>query len=298
MLTPVRNRPLEELMYAESHTLDDPDRDLTSIFSQHEENVNSPTHLYDKPPATMAQSRIAAMFEEQAAGNKADKSEMNAIVMNYLVTEGYPTAAAKFAQETNFTAPVDTESIEERVRVRDLIHTGKIDEAIELINEIDPAILDSHTALHFDLLQAQLVEIIRDILAKSSNPPVAAFQPVVDFATTQLAPRAPTDPYYQKSLEKTMALILYPEDKMLPELKELLDVKLRADIAKNVNRVLLESRGEESEARIDQLIEARVWSENQAREAGAPVPQTLPIGLEGGKEQNGDTNGEGDAMVQ
>lgn len=73
MPTPVRNRPLEELMYAESHALDDPDRDLTSILSQHEENVNSPTDLHDKPPATMAQSRIAAMFEEQAAGNKADK---------------------------------------------------------------------------------------------------------------------------------------------------------------------------------------------------------------------------------
>lgn len=60
--------------------------------------------------------------------------------MDYLVSEGYPGAAEKFAQETNLPGPVDNESIRERVQVRNAIHGGRLDEAIELINEIDPEV--------------------------------------------------------------------------------------------------------------------------------------------------------------
>ena len=60
--------------------------------------------------------------------------------MDYLVAEGYPGAAEKFAQETNLCNPIDLESIRERVRIRNAIHTGKVDEAIEMINEIDPEV--------------------------------------------------------------------------------------------------------------------------------------------------------------
>lgn len=68
------------------------------------------------------------------------RSDINWVIMDYLVSEGYPGAAEKFAQETNLCQPTDIESIRERVRIRSLIHSGQIEEAISLINEVDPEV--------------------------------------------------------------------------------------------------------------------------------------------------------------
>ncbi|TKA76972.1 hypothetical protein B0A55_04914 [Friedmanniomyces simplex] len=215
--------------------------------------------------------------------------------MDYLVSEGYPGAAEKFAQETNVPGPVDNESIRERVRVRNAIHGGRLDEAIELINDIDPEILDNNHLLHFHLLQLQLIEIIRTILTKPGSNPVATdFLPAIKFATEQLSPRAPTDPKYQQALERTMALMIFPPEKMTPEFKELLDEKLRQKVAVEVNRAILESRGERSEAKIRQLIKARAWAEHEARAAKVDLPAYVPLGLNAADEVG---EGDGDAMV-
>ena len=67
-------------------------------------------------------------------------SDINWVIMDYLVSEGYPGAAEKFAQETNLCQPADIEGIRERVRIRNAIHAGRIDEAVSLINEVDPEV--------------------------------------------------------------------------------------------------------------------------------------------------------------
>lgn len=62
------------------------------------------------------------------------------MIMDYLVSEGYPGAAEKFAQETNICQPTDIEGIRERVKIRSAVHLGRIDEAVSLINEVDPEV--------------------------------------------------------------------------------------------------------------------------------------------------------------
>lgn len=57
--------------------------------------------------------------------------------MDYLITEGYPAAAQKFALEAGVTPTPTIESIEQRVVIRDAIHAGKIESAIEQINELN-----------------------------------------------------------------------------------------------------------------------------------------------------------------
>lgn len=155
-------------------------------------------------------------------------------------------------------------------------------------------ILDVNHLLHFHLLQLQLIEIIRAILAKpGGNLAAADFRSAIAFATEQLSPRAPTDPVYQTALERTMALMIFPPERMTPEFKDLLDVRLREKIAGDVNKAILESKGERSEAKIRQLVRARAWAETQAREAKVDLPAHVPIGLDIADESNGD----GDAMV-
>lgn len=67
----------------------------------------------------------------------SDCSDINSVIMDYLVSEGYPAAAEKFAQETNLCAPSDIEGIRERVRIRTAIYKGDISEAVNLVNEAD-----------------------------------------------------------------------------------------------------------------------------------------------------------------
>lgn len=67
-------------------------------------------------------------------------SDLNTLVMNYLIIEGYKSAAVKFAQEANIPPQVDLESIEERREIRNAIHRGEIQAAIEKINELSPEV--------------------------------------------------------------------------------------------------------------------------------------------------------------
>ena len=95
-----------------------------------------------------------------------------------------------------------------------------------------------------------------------------------------------------------MALMIFPPDKMTPEFKKLLDVRLREEVAGRVNTAILESRGERPEAKIRQLIKARAWAEAEARAAKVELPDYIPLGLDVAEELNGGANlADGDAMV-
>jgi LisH len=63
--------------------------------------------------------------------------DINYLVMDYLVTNGYPSAAKRFAVEANIQPKADVESIQERVEIRNAIHSGDIQTAIEKINELN-----------------------------------------------------------------------------------------------------------------------------------------------------------------
>ena len=67
-------------------------------------------------------------------------SLINTLVMDYLVSEGYPSAAQNFALEANIQPRADVESIQERVEIRNAIYGGDIQTAIEKINELNPQV--------------------------------------------------------------------------------------------------------------------------------------------------------------
>jgi hypothetical protein len=113
------------------------------------------------------------------------RTNMNRLVMNYLVTgkiifflvvffsfltrlhydmnfaEGFKEAAEKFALEAGFKAPAELERLDERIKIRDAIQAGKIQEATALVNQLHPDLLDSDRYLFFHLQQQHLIELIR-----------------------------------------------------------------------------------------------------------------------------------------
>jgi len=73
--------------------------------------------------------------------------DINFVVMDYLVSEGYPRAAEKFAKEANIQLPLEEESIQSRVEIRQAIHAGDIDTAVTKINDLNPQVCDEHHSL-------------------------------------------------------------------------------------------------------------------------------------------------------
>ena len=67
--------------------------------------------------------------------------------MDYLVSEGYPRAAEKFAKEANIHLPLEEESIQSRVEIRQAIHAGDIDTAVTKINDLNPQVRYEHSIL-------------------------------------------------------------------------------------------------------------------------------------------------------
>ena len=101
-----------------------------------------------------------------------DRSLMNRLVMNYLVTgkrklifyklnnqflnhklnkEGFKEAADKFGNETGICYPYDMESLDERIKIREAIELGKIEKAISYINSLHPELIDTNRQLAFHL---------------------------------------------------------------------------------------------------------------------------------------------------
>lgn len=152
-------------------------------------------------------------------------------------------------------------------------------------------VLDRNPSLHFALLRLQLIELIRTCMAS----PDGDITPAVDFASTLLAPRAPTNPEFLEDLERTMALLIFPPDDLAPPLAALLDPELRKLVANRVNEAILINQGSRREARIRKMIRLRAWSEIRAKEAKKDYTDTLPFGLESDAEV---ANGVHDVIMQ
>lgn len=67
-------------------------------------------------------------------------SDINALILDYLTMEGYPNAAARFSKEANLHPQQDVASIRARQAIQNCIHSGNIQFAIEMLNELDPEV--------------------------------------------------------------------------------------------------------------------------------------------------------------
>jgi len=239
-------------------------------------------------------------FQRKIDDVKPSKTDINFVIMDYLVSEGYPRAAEKFAKEANIQLPLEEESIQSRVEIRQAIHTGEIDTAITKINDLNPQILDTDPALHFALLRLQLIELIRACTSSAT----ADITPALNFASSQLAPRAATNPDFLNDLELTMSLLIFlpATGTLQKELMDLLEPSLRRNVASKVNEAILTNMGAHGEARMRSLVRLRHWAELKARTAGKDIPPVLPLGLQDAEQSmvgsNGSNGEAADVMVQ
>ncbi|ESZ95874.1 putative NADH dehydrogenase [Sclerotinia borealis F-4128] len=223
-------------------------------------------NTFERPPSRTD-------FERRVDDVKPMKSDINALILDYLTTEGYPSAAARFSKEANLKPQQEEESVRARQAIQHSIHLGSIQDAIEALNELEP----------------QLVELIRTCNAT----PGSDISLALNFATTQLAPRAPANPVFLEDLERTMALLVFPSDNLEPQLAALLHPDLRRSVADKVNKAILQSQNQRRDAAIRDLVRLRAWAENTARDAKKDIPDLIELGLDDGNFDDDNIHGNG-----
>lgn len=172
--------------------------------------------------------------------------------MDYLVIEGYKSAAEAFSQEANLAPPVDFESIESRMDIREALQRGDIEDAITRVNDLNPEILDTNPALYFHLQQQKLIEFIRH----------GRIAEALQFAQEELAPRGEESPEFLTELERTMALLAFESSPSAPAgISELLSPAQRMKTAGEVNAAILESLSQGKDVKLIGLLKLLCWGE-------------------------------------
>lgn len=233
-------------------------------------------------------------WNEEMRKAAPSKQDLNALVLEYLLIEGFSEAAVEFARETGLPHDIDHAMIHERMEIREAVEDGRVEEAVRRVNELDPEILDTNPPLLFHLHLLRLIELIR--LDKVDE--------ALEFAATELAPRGAQNQEFLVDLERTMALLAFPDvarfaddsppisvtelvparpapdtatlellkDPAFAPIMALMRRSQRVRVAKELNAAILESQGQGMETRLGGLVRMMSWGEEVIAKAGVTLP--------------------------
>jgi len=196
---------------------------------------------------------------------KIRKEDMNKLIMNFLVTEGYVDAAEKFQLESG-TEHTDLGTITDRVAVRKALQNGNVEDAIEKVNDLNPEILDMNPQLFFHLQQQRLIELIRN----------GKLEEALEFAQEELAPRGEENRVFLEEVERTVALLAF-EDPSTSPFGDILDISQRQKTASELNAAILTSQSHEKDPKLPSLLKMLIWAQNQLDEK-ASYPHITDFG--------------------
>jgi len=190
------------------------------------------------------------------------RNELNLLIMDYLIAEGFKEAAERFKMEANIDVEKisglvnnheSNEQIDQRIAVRGAIEGGRIREAMKLINDYYPELIDNNRNLYFKLQQQQLIELIRDHLLEEA----------LQFSQQQLS--VDGDYLQLPELERTLSLLAFDKPEMSPY-SDLLHSSHRQQLASEVNEAILKEQsgeGEPSKPKLVSLIKLLLWTQNE-----------------------------------
>jgi len=181
------------------------------------------------------------------------RAAMNKLIMNYLVTEGFKDAAEKFQEEAGMSPGQDLGLLDNRIKIRDNIQAGNILEAISLVNELHPQLLDNDRYLLFHLQQQHLIELIRQQKVEEA----------LQYAAEHLAERGEEDGGVLQELERTLALLAF-EDPAKSPFSDLLQPAHRQQVASQLNAAILKAEHAEStQSKLAVSLRMLVWAQEE-----------------------------------
>ncbi|KAK6758880.1 hypothetical protein RB195_016234 [Necator americanus] len=179
--------------------------------------------------------------------------EMGKLIVDYLISEGYREAAELLCQESGLELPKDDiKNLDARMNIRCAIIEGRLEDALRLVKELCPNLLDENREVRFHLMQQNIIEMIRRGEMEKS----------LDYAQENLS----NDPTLTDSqldrLEKTFALLAFEKPAESP-FGKLLDQSQRQMVSTEVNGAVLRALNRPAAPRLEALLRMIVWAQKQ-----------------------------------
>ncbi len=208
------------------------------------------------------------LFEwmKEVHGIHVPRSDMNKLIMDYLITEGFKEAAEKFKTEACPDSHPAYDSLEDRLKIREAVQLGNIEEAISLTNNLNPEILDSRQQLYFHLQQQQLIELVRERKVEKA----------LEFSQNIMAELGLENGDFLEELERTMALLAYENPETSP-FGDLLNFSQRHKVASELNAAILEADHQQTNSRLENLLKMLLWAQNELDDNKVKYPKMTDI---------------------
>uniref|UniRef100_A0A1Q3FDX0 Putative lish motif-containing protein n=1 Tax=Culex tarsalis TaxID=7177 RepID=A0A1Q3FDX0_CULTA len=191
------------------------------------------------------------------------QDDINKLIMNYLVTEGFKEAAEKFQAESGVEPSVDLSSLDNRILIREAVQNGRVQEATHLVNQLHPELLDNDRYLYFHLQQLHLIELIR----------AGKIEDALTFAQTQISEAGESNPEVLNELERTLALLAFEQPQKSP-FADLLADSHRQKVASELNAAILKmEHQEQSSPRMINVLKLILWAQAELDKKNVKYPK-------------------------
>ena len=206
----------------------------------------------------LAQRLTRQAWEANLDAKKLPTEWMNALVMNYLTTQGHAAAAAMFERETGTPQILNAQSTAVRMRIRNAIEAGRPAEAIDQVVDVNPEIVEERPELLFRLKKQEFIELVRQNRTDEA----------LEFAERELARRVEGDEGLLRELESAMALLLFEDARSSP-LGQYLSEEYTHETADLLNASILasETRAVDGRSRLPHMLHLLLWLEARANDA-------------------------------
>ena len=198
---------------------------------------------------------------------QAPRALLDQVVMDYLVREGFKEAATNFASEANVTPPpYDTSLMDQQTAIRGAVESGDVSQAMELVNDLDPEILDTNPRLYFHLQQQRLLEHIKE----------GRIDLALEFAQEELSACGEENQDVLHELERTMALLVFDKHNQSP-FSEMLQPSQRMQVASQLNAAIVDRQNFVVPDRLTTLVKLVAWSQDMLERKGIRAPKLIDI---------------------
>ncbi|CAH8502502.1 unnamed protein product [Schistosoma turkestanicum] len=141
-------------------------------------------------------------------GLSLTRQEINRLILEYLVVEGYKDVAEKFSRETGIVEPLNElqvagASLNDRMWIREAVLLRKIEDVIDTVNRLWPELFDKNPFIYFQLRQLQMLELIRN---KRLEEALIFAQ---SYLADPVAKRLSEHPQLLNEMQNTMALLAF-----------------------------------------------------------------------------------------
>ncbi|VDM61587.1 unnamed protein product [Angiostrongylus costaricensis] len=179
--------------------------------------------------------------------------EMGKLIVDYLISEGYREAAELLCQESGLELPKDDiKNLDARMNIRCAIIEGRLEDALRLVKELCPTLLDENREVRFHLMQQNLIEMIRRGEMEKS----------LEYAQENLSNDNMLTDSQLERLEKTFALLAFEKPSESP-FGKLLDQSQRQMVSTEVNGAVLRALNRPAAPRLEALLRMIVWAQKQ-----------------------------------